>query len=118
MFFKSEDSPVVKANSFEDSIAIKQTMIEHGNLRVSFRVEFSVDVDLRFLDAGCPPRPTFDCGFDYCLGTGLVDSHHFLATQIQIRGEAVRASGARVGLFGSHSYHGPGYTCVAVAGDR
>ena len=48
-------------------------MIEHGNLRVGFRVEFSVNKNLRFLDTGCPTRSTFDCRFDYSLGPGVVN---------------------------------------------
>jgi hypothetical protein len=48
-------------------------MIEHGNLRVDFRVKFSVDINLRVFDACCPTRSTLDCGLDYSLGARLVN---------------------------------------------
>ena len=46
-------------------------MVEDGDLRVHFRTEFSVDVNLRFPDAGRRARPTFYCRFDRFLGRAL-----------------------------------------------
>jgi len=46
-------------------------MVEDGDLRVRFRTEFSVDVNLRFPDAGRRARPTFYCRFDRFLGRAL-----------------------------------------------
>ena len=51
MFLEPEDTPIVKANALENSIAVKQTVIEDRNLRVRFGIKFSVDVDFRVLNA-------------------------------------------------------------------
>src|SRR6266496_553328 len=72
MLFEPENAAIVKANALENSIAIKKAMIEDGNFRARFRIKFSVDVNLRFLDAGCRPRPAFDRRFDYCLRSRFV----------------------------------------------
>jgi len=64
MFFEPEDTPVVKANALENSVAVKQTVIEDRDLRAGFRIEFSVDVNLGFLDAGCRAWTTFDRRFN------------------------------------------------------
>src|SRR6266567_7960472 len=74
MFFEPKDTSIVKTNALENSIAVKQTMIEHRNLRVRFRVKFSVDINLRFLDTGCgAARTAFYRGFNYCISTRLVN---------------------------------------------
>src|SRR5207247_3104008 len=66
MFAKPENAPVVKANALENSVAVQQTMVEDGDLRVRFGVKFSVDVNLRFLHAQrSGPWATFNSGFTY-----------------------------------------------------
>src|SRR5207245_1575211 len=66
MFSKPENAPVVKANALENSVAVQQTMVEDGDLRVRFGVKFSVDVNLRFLHAQrSGPWATFNRGFNY-----------------------------------------------------
>ena len=72
MFLKPEDTPIIKANALEDSIAVKQTMVEDRNLRIRFRIKFSIDVDFRFLNAGCRAWATFNRRFHNCLGCRLV----------------------------------------------
>src|SRR6266566_8136854 len=72
MLFEPEDTAVVKANALKNSIAIKQTMVENGYLCAGFRIEFSVDVNLRFLDAGCRARPTFNYRLDNCISSRFV----------------------------------------------
>src|SRR5437867_6840190 len=72
MFFKPKDASVVKANALENSIAVKQTVIEDRNFRARFRIKFSIDVNLRVLDAGRQAWTTFNRRFDYCISSGLV----------------------------------------------
>src|SRR6266446_3122187 len=48
MFFQAEDPAVVKANAFKNSVAIKQTVIEHGNLGICLGIKLSIDKDHRF----------------------------------------------------------------------
>ena len=76
-------------------------MVEDGDLRVHFRTEFSVDVNLRFPDAGRPAGPTFYCRFDRFLGRALaglwfsstVASLVFmLATKPQMVGRAIQTA--------------------------
>ena len=64
MFFEPEDKPIVKANALENSVAIKQTMIEDGNLRVRFGIKLPVDIDFRVLDAYRASGTTFNRGFN------------------------------------------------------
>jgi hypothetical protein len=45
MFIEPENSIVVESDAFEHSIAVEQTMVEYGNLRLGLVVEVSVDVD-------------------------------------------------------------------------
>jgi hypothetical protein len=52
MLFEPEDAPVVKANALENSIAVKQAVVEDGYLGGRFWIKSSVDVNLRVLDAG------------------------------------------------------------------
>src|SRR6266496_6566872 len=72
MFLESEDAAVVKANTLENSVTVKQTVIENGYLRVRFRIELSVDINLRFFDAGCRARATLHRRFDCRLSSRLV----------------------------------------------
>ena len=73
MFLEPEDTSIVKANALENSVAVKQTMIEDRNLRVSFGIKLPINVNLRVLDARRGgPRATFNRGFNYCLGSRLV----------------------------------------------
>src|SRR5947207_570893 len=70
MFFEAKDTSVVKANALENSIAVKQTMIQNRNLRVRFWIKFSVDVDFRVLNACGRAGATFNRRFYYCLSSG------------------------------------------------
>src|SRR6266404_7358246 len=45
MLFQLEYAAVVKANALENSIPIQKAVIEHGNFRVCFRKEFTIDVN-------------------------------------------------------------------------
>src|ERR1041385_882043 len=77
VFLEAEHTAVVKSDAFEDSVAIKKSMVKDGDLRIRFRVEFSVDVNLRFPDAGRRSRPTFYCRFDRFFGRALVSLWFF-----------------------------------------
>src|SRR5215472_2259503 len=66
MLFEAKDAAIVKTYALKNSIAVKQTMIEHRYFCVCFRIKFSVDENLRFLDTRCRTRPTFYCRFN-CL---------------------------------------------------
>src|SRR5437764_2848409 len=72
MFLQPKDTPVVKANAFENSIAIKQTMIQDRNLRVRFGIKLSVDIDFRILNARGRAWASFNRRFYYCLSSRLV----------------------------------------------
>src|SRR6266487_135664 len=72
MFLESEDAAVVKANTLENSVTVKQTVIENGYLRVRFRIELSVDINLGFFDAACRARATLHRRFDCRLSSRLV----------------------------------------------
>src|SRR6266550_8489546 len=72
MFLESEDAAVVKANTLENSVTVKQTVIENGYLRVRFRIELSVDINLRFFDAACRARATLHRRFDCRLSSRLM----------------------------------------------
>ena len=52
MFFQTEDATVVKTDPFKNSVAIKQTVIEHGDFGLAFSIKFSVDINLRRLGRG------------------------------------------------------------------
>src|SRR5204863_1850918 len=73
MFLEPEDTPDVKANAIEDSIAVKQTVIQDRDLRVRFRIKFSIDVNFRFLDARRWTWATFNRRLDDCLVCRFVD---------------------------------------------
>ena len=47
MFFHPEDAAIVKANAFENAVAVKQAVIEDRDLGVGLVEEFSVDVNLK-----------------------------------------------------------------------
>src|SRR5207244_13279547 len=73
MVSKPENTPIIKTNPLENSVAVQETVIEHGDLRVRFGVKFSVDVNLRVLDTHCGgPWATFDCRFNYCIRSRLM----------------------------------------------
>src|SRR5262249_25850056 len=61
MSFQAEDVTVVETNAFENSVSVKQAVIEYGNFCLALSVEFSIDIDLRLLRR----RRFIDCGF-YC----------------------------------------------------
>src|ERR1041385_8702720 len=46
MFLQSKHPPIVETNPLENSVAIKQSVIEDGNLRFALSMEFSVDINL------------------------------------------------------------------------
>src|SRR5215475_222747 len=64
VLFEAKHAAIVKTNTLEDSIAVEQTMIEHRNFCVCFRIEFPVDVNFRLSDAGCRTGSTFYCRFN------------------------------------------------------
>ena len=47
VFFHAKDAAIVKANAFENAVAVKQAVIEDRNLGVGLVEKFSVDVDLQ-----------------------------------------------------------------------
>src|SRR5207244_8703759 len=47
MFLQAKHPPVVKTDALENSVAIKQPVIEDRDLRFALRVKFSVDINLR-----------------------------------------------------------------------
>src|ERR1700738_471119 len=65
MLFQPENAAVVKTDSLENSVAVKQTVVENGNLRFSLGIKFSVDVDLRVLRP-CSCRSRFIHRWFYC----------------------------------------------------
>ncbi len=69
MFFESEDAALIKPDALEDAVAVKKAVVKDRDLGVSFRIEFSVDVDVhgcekanlgglpQVFPAESPPRP-------------------------------------------------------------
>jgi hypothetical protein len=49
VFLHAKDAAVVKANAFENAVAIEQAMIENGNFSVGLVEKFAVDVDFQLL---------------------------------------------------------------------
>ena len=47
-----EDAAMVDADAFEHAVAVEETVVEDGDLRLGFRVELAVDKDLRFVAHG------------------------------------------------------------------
>jgi hypothetical protein len=45
VLIETEDPSIIKANPFKNPVAVEQTVIEHGNLRVLFVVKLTVYVD-------------------------------------------------------------------------
>src|SRR5262245_55908458 len=77
VLFQSKNSAIIKTYALEYSIAVEQTVIEHRDLCVCFRIEFPVDVNFRFPDAGCRTRSTFYCRFN-CFVRGTPVSLWFI----------------------------------------
>src|SRR5437764_3327183 len=50
MFFQTEYPTVVKTDAFENSVAIQQAVIEHGDFCVLLGEKFAVDKNFRFRD--------------------------------------------------------------------
>src|SRR6185503_16443399 len=48
VLLQAKNAAVIKTYALENSVAVEQTMIEHRNLCVCFRIELPVDVNLRF----------------------------------------------------------------------
>jgi hypothetical protein len=72
VFFEPKNPAVVKPYALKNSVSVEQTMIEDGNFRVCLRVEFSVDVNFCFPDAGRWSLPAFYCRFNCFLDRTLV----------------------------------------------
>src|SRR5205809_2201309 len=65
MFAKPKNTPIIKTNPLENSVAVQEAVVEHGNFRVRFGVTFSVNVNLRALDAHRGGAwTTFNCRFN------------------------------------------------------
>ena len=52
MFLQLEDAPIVKANPFEDPVAVKKAMIENRDFRIGFRDKLSVEENRQSLRGG------------------------------------------------------------------
>ena len=49
VFLQAEDPTVIKADSLEDPVTVKQAMVEDRDLGLGFRIKFAVDVDVHSL---------------------------------------------------------------------
>ena len=49
MLLEEENAAVVKADALEDTITVKETVIEHGNLGIRFIHKLAVEVDFQVL---------------------------------------------------------------------
>ena len=45
MVFQPKDPAIVSADSFENTVPIKKSMIEHGNPCVAFPIKLAIDID-------------------------------------------------------------------------
>src|SRR6266480_4071170 len=74
MFTKPKNTPNIKTNPLENSVAVQEAVVEHGNFRVRFGVKFSVNVNPRVLDANARGSwTTFNCRFNCCFRSRLVN---------------------------------------------
>src|SRR6266513_3410489 len=65
MFAKPKNTPIIKTNPLENSVAVQEAVVEHGNFRVRCGVKFSVNVNPSVLVAHCGGAwTTFNCRFN------------------------------------------------------
>ena len=57
VLLQEEDAPVVKADALKHAVAVKQAVIEHGNLGVRFVHELAVEIDFQVLHGKEPIFP-------------------------------------------------------------
>jgi hypothetical protein len=51
MLLQSENAAFVEPDAFENAVAIKQTVIEHGNFGFGFRHQLAVEIDEQLIHA-------------------------------------------------------------------
>src|SRR5438034_10417545 len=51
MFAKPKNTPIIKTNPLENSVAVQEVVVEHGYCRVRFGVKFSYNLNTHVLNA-------------------------------------------------------------------
>src|SRR2546428_7152821 len=74
MFLQAKHPPVVKTDALENSVAIKQPVIEDRDLRFALRVKFSVDINLR-LFGGRRACASFSYRLNCCFASLRLGNH-------------------------------------------